>query len=253
MKFQHLPWVREFMFPESCVLCHSRRGHREWYSDPEEMLGHGEVFDPHLCLKCWERLKAKEPGAAWLEWMPGHRVLVMAAQHTHPDLVALIGVWKYFGIRGLRAPLARLMVDALRKNGDSRCQKMLAETAGVLVPIPLHGRRRRNRGFNQAEELARLVGPPLGLRSDGTGLQRRRATAQQAKQDEVAGRVQNLKGAFRAQAAPEDPRGVILVDDLVTSGATVAAAVQALQEKGWTVKGVICLGLTTGGMGAADS
>jgi len=120
----------------------------------------------------------------------------------------------------------------------------------ALVPVALHRRRRRIRGFNQAEILARLVarGTEAKVRTDI--LVRHRNTGQQAKITTSEQRRGNLAAAFRS-TSPADPdpgagagsRRVVLVDDLVTSGCTALAAAQSLGWAGWNVQGVLALGL----------
>ena len=118
-------------------------------------------------------------------------------------------------------------------------------TSGLLVPVPLHGRRRRWRGFNQAEVLARGLGSLRGLEVCPDILRRRRATDQQARQTDAAARARNLAGAFAARPAGSASDPVFVVDDIVTSGATAAAALISLEQAGWNVAGVLCLGLAT--------
>jgi len=100
----------------------------------------------------------------------------------------------------------------------------------VIVPVPLSGRRRRERGYNQAEvaaaALARLVGMAPVLR----GLVRVRETPPQVGRG-AAARRSNLEGAFAWLGSPLVGT-VWLVDDVLTTGATLGAAAQALQQGG---------------------
>lgn len=99
----------------------------------------------------------------------------------------------------------------------------------VIVPVPLHAGRRRARGFNQAELLARGLARALDLALDVNRLARTRPTEEQAGKTRAA-RVRALEGAF----ALRDPAGlkgktVLLVDDVMTTGATVNACARALR------------------------
>jgi len=164
---------------------------------------------------------------------------VWAGSRTGPVVVDVVGALKYHGIRGVAWPLAELVAVAWRS----------AAAAGIgseaLVPIPLHRRRQRQRGYNQAALLAELVGRVSGLPVRAELLDRTRATEQQAKIEDRDQRLTNLAGAFVA-GDPESgmqTTGVLLVDDLVTSGATAGAAAAALVRKGWRVDGILACAL----------
>jgi predicted amidophosphoribosyltransferase len=170
---------------------------------------------------------------------------VHAGRATGPELVTVLGQWKYHGVRGLAWPLAPLacaaVAAAVAQDG----------AVGQLVPVALHGRRRRARGFNQAEVLARLAtaDAPAGPAVRVDLLRRTRATGQQARLDTDDDRRRNVAGAFAAVRGPVpgDDCRVGLVDDLVTGGTTAEAAGAALQAAGWQVVWVAALGLAAGG------
>jgi len=104
-----------------------------------------------------------------------------------------------------------------------------AERPGALVPIPLHRQRLRERGFDQAQCLAKDWGRSLRLPVLSTLLTRVRHTAAQTRLDAEARRV-NLRHAFSAQGPC--PAHVALVDDVFTTGSTAWAAAEALRDAG---------------------
>ena len=169
-----------------------------------------------LCFRCARA--APRFDRAWVPWRYGG------------ELAVAIRRWKYGGAGQsgrpeLSRPLAALAADAL-----------LAAAADVdaLVPVPVHARRRRERGFSQAERLlAAARGFVHGLpRIDARSLVRVRATVDQAGLSR-AERQRNVRDAF-AVVAPGAVAGasLLLVDDVMTTGATADAAARALLAAG---------------------
>ncbi|HOX42218.1 MAG TPA: ComF family protein [Myxococcota bacterium] len=103
----------------------------------------------------------------------------------------------------------------------------------LLAPIPLHPRRLHARGFNQAAVIARALARAHGLPLSLDHLVRTRATPEQARAQDRAARLANVRGAFAVRAGhPFAGRCVCLVDDVVTTGATLHAAAEALLAAG---------------------
>ena len=98
----------------------------------------------------------------------------------------------------------------------------------VIVPVPLHERRRRTRGYNQAEELAKRLSAAIHTPVTDA-LVRTRATHRQARLKDPAARRKNVDGAFAARRSLEGMR-VLLVDDVCTTGATASACLSALKD-----------------------
>lgn len=113
----------------------------------------------------------------------------------------------------------------------------LLETADLLLPVPLHPWRLFLRRYNQAALLAHALGRLSGVPSDGRLLVRRRRTLSQGAFDHTgrgrAGRARNVKGAFSlAQPEAVDGRHVVLVDDVLTTGATLGECTRVLLATG---------------------
>jgi predicted amidophosphoribosyltransferase len=98
-----------------------------------------------------------------------------------------------------------------------------------LIPVPLSARRLRQRGFNQALELARAVEEQLQLAVDSASLRRVRDGLPQVELDRVR-RIHNMIGAF--DCAPLGGQRIAIIDDVITTGATARAAVAALRAAG---------------------
>jgi len=226
----------ELAAPERCARCGASPTERPWCARDAAVPGLRPWDAPHLCRPCRDAL---DQGAA-VRPASGGCPPVLAARATGADLVALVAAWKYHGVRGLAWPLAGLLTPTART---------LARDLGappVLVPVPLHRRRRRQRGFNQAELLARLLARDLAAPWAGP-LRRVRATAQQARIAADAVRRRNLAGSCRIDPRAPLPAGpVVLVDDIVTSGATLAEAARALAAAGRAPAAALCLGVRVG-------
>ena len=103
----------------------------------------------------------------------------------------------------------------------------------LLIPVPLSPRRLRARGYNQALELGRGIARTLALPLAPHAARRTRETAEQTRLD-AAERRSNLRGAFAVEAAAVAGRHVALLDDVVTTGATMAELARAVRAAGAT-------------------
>jgi len=160
-------------------------------------------------------LSSSQPaGLAQLEWCAAYNGPARACLHA----------LKYDGELRLVRPLAELMAHRWRRAGIG---------GELLVPVPVHAQRRRERGFDQAELLAREVGRRLGL-PVLPALERAARTRAQHRLGRGA-RAGNVGGVFvlaPRRATQVSGRWIILIDDLVTTGATLSACATALRAGG---------------------
>jgi len=131
----------------------------------------------------------------------------------------LIHLYKYAGIHTLAKPLAGYLLAALPRR----------ELIHLIVPVPMHWRRKWSRGFNQSELLAREVSRRTGVPM-ASALRRAGTTPPQAGLSDHARRG-NVTGAFRS-TRKLDGQYVLLVDDVMTTGATVSACGAVLKRSG---------------------
>jgi ComF family protein len=129
---------------------------------------------------------------------------------------------KYERVRRMAEPLGELLGEQVR-------HKPLH--ADALVPVPLHPHRMAERGFNQSELLAVPLARASGIPLVGSGLARQRETAHQVGLDARA-RLENVREAFVWQQPVPPPARVVLIDDVLTTGATLIACAQALRRAG---------------------
>ena len=182
-----------------------------------------------LCAGCLDRFAvASRPAECFLAPDAGVMVgeslcLALAAfAHEGPIRRALAAL-KYTGASRLAPILARASAAAV---GD-----LLAISGPAsLVPVPVHRERRRARGYNQSELIARELGRSMRL-SVVEALDRTRPTTKQHRLDRLA-RLRNLRAAFSPHPGAVVPAVAILVDDIVTTTATLEACASVLREAG---------------------
>lgn len=214
--------------------------------------GHG------LCAACWAKLSLIEPpycarlGIPFV-YDPGPGLLSMEAIANPPsydraraavrydDVArALVHKFKYSDHMELAPMLGQWMARAGRE---------LTREADALIPVPLHWRRLWARRFNQSAALAFAVGRVAGLPVLTESLKRVRATPQQVGLDKSE-RAQNVQGAFRVppeRKADIAGRRLIVIDDVLTSGATVEACARALLRAGAAHVDVLTFARVVGG------
>lgn len=172
----------------------------------------------HHCEAC---LRQQQPFTRVIAVGPYAGTLREAVQH-----------FKYRGQLPLERPLGALLAETLQTGG--------ARHFDMVIPVPLYKDRLRERGYNQALQLARQVGSRLKIPVAPALLRRVRATASQQGLDAVT-RKSNLRGAF-AVSAPLTGRRLLLVDDVLTTGATARECAAVLRKAGAASVEVAVLG-----------
>ncbi len=169
-----------------------------------------------VCDACWRSIAALTPSAFDISSAIDH---AQAIGPYEGALRSVIHALKYEGRRSLAQPLAALMRD--------RC-KLALDGADAAVPVPLHASRRRERGFNQALDLARGLGLPVAK-----CITRVRATESQITLP-AADRHRNILDAFAPARLTRSISGriVVLVDDVSTTGATLDECARVLKAMG---------------------
>lgn len=222
--------VSQLLLPNACPVCDAPEGGRADFR-------HGlcnECFravahDPHdACLRCAATVgphtDTTDGCLVCRSWSPRFDAAVRLGVYEGRLRDAVLRMKSAAG-EGLAETMGRAFWEVARP-------RLRDLAIGVVVPVPLHWRRRWSRGHNQAEEVARQLAAGLGVRCAPRALRRVRHTPQQA-QPSASARRENVKGAFRA-ISPASVAGqtVLLVDDVMTTGSTAAEAAGTLYKAG---------------------
>jgi competence protein ComFC len=205
----------DLLFPPRCGVC--RAGASLLCDDCVDEL---PPADGQRCQRCWMPVPRGALCRHCIESPPAYSsirapyVMDGAARRLAHEL-------KYEGMTALAAPMARLMVDHFD-----------VEDADLVVAVPLHRSRRRARGYNQAEELATRIGALTNVPCDRRAVRRIRPTAPLVKTMHREERAAIMHGAFAGAGDRIDGARVLLVDDVVTTGATLDACAEALRAAG---------------------
>jgi ComF family protein len=213
-------------YPATCVVC-SANVERAQYLCGDCSARAPRIAAP-FCAKCSEPF----PGAITQTFSCAnceHRILhfdcAVAAYRSRGLVRNVLHQFKYGKQRHLRHPIAQWLREGLR---DTRLRSRHFD---LIVPVPLHPARERERGFNQAALLAELLATAIAVPLRAV-LERIRSTTTQTAYDR-AERMENLHGAFRLRKN-RDVRGlhVLLIDDVLTTGSTLSECGRILRRAG---------------------
>lgn len=224
--------VVDFLLPPRCPAC------------GERIMSHG-----HLCAACWNKLVpisdplCNQCGLPF-EYNAGDRAHCGSCMKELPafdwaraavsydDLGKSLVLKLKHGKSGAGVPALAAMMARLVPPERS---------VDIIVPVPLHRKRLLQRRFNQSQLLASALGKKLGLPCDPFVLERRRATPSQGTLGRKA-RLRNVEGAFNVSESRRvriDGASVLLVDDVLTTGATASACAKTLKRFGAKEVGVV--------------
>ena len=247
-----IQFLTKILFPGSCPVCGEVQ---------EQMLTDDGIaricpacekkvirVTAPFCLRCGKPL---EPNLVRREYCADCRKSAHAFAQGRAVFVyqgALIGSMhrlKYGNRRDYAAVFAR---EAFETHGD--WIRRIAPDA--LIPVPLHPKRRRQRGYNQAELIADALGRFAGIPVEKK-LLLRTVNTQPQKQLRAQQRKNNLKNAFQMSKNRVQLRKVLLIDDIYTTGSTVDAAAETLMGSGVEKVYVLCVCIGGGDGGGSDN
>lgn len=185
----------ELFFPAKCVSC--------------------GIFGEFLCRKCFFEIKK------------------IHEQVEVPHLRGVFALYRYEqgsvlqkAVKALKYRFLREIAGVFRADLEDFLEEKFLKNEYVLVTVPLHPKREKWRGYNQAEELIRGIDWPRF-----NGLKRVRETESQAEKSREQ-RLKNLEGAFESDLTGFEDKKFILIDDVCTSGSTLSECARILREAG---------------------
>jgi len=233
----------DLLFPPCCLVCGEVGGGAR-PSLCDACWGSIVRLAPPWCVVCGRPFSAFDGPRAGIDRPDGLVDVCGACRRRRPKFTyarsaalyegamrEALHAFKFSGKTALAGPLGDLLVEA--------CGAGLPLPPDLVVPVPLHRARERERGFNQAALLARRVARGLDVPFGGRVVRRVRPTRAQADLS-GAERRKNVRGAFAARAgAAPCGRHVLLIDDVLTTGTTVSECARVLIDEGALTVGVL--------------
>ncbi|MBC7256997.1 MAG: ComF family protein, partial [Chloroflexi bacterium] len=206
----------DWLFPPQCVACGARGA---WLC--ADCIAAMPRIMPPFCPHCGEPQRSGRPCRHCAERASSLEGIRSVGLYAGP-LQRAIWAFKYEGLWVLVDPLASLLEEYYRGH---------PWPVDLVMPVPLHRRRERRRGYNQSALLARTLAKRLALPYEPDLLVRRRDTPSQVGKSREE-RYLNMEGAFAcARPVPSGAR-ILLVDDVLTTGATLEACAAPLKSAG---------------------
>ncbi len=217
----------QLLYPQVCAVCGASIGSEQKYFCAA--CRSALVADPHMsCPRCATTVGPyvdTADGCSHCRALNLHFDRAVRMGPYEGTLRELILRMKYPGGETIATMLAQVWAEAI----EPRVRQF---AVNVVIPVPLHWRRRWTRGFNQCEALGQVIAGLLRIPCRPGWLRRVRNTPPQVKES-PAGRRINVRGAFKVRSGAKlDGRAVLLVDDVLTTGTTCNEAARALVKSG---------------------
>lgn len=197
---------------------------------PRRCVGCG-AYDTWLCSSCVRmHLRARRtPLPRDLRLRTGITSITTLGFYSNPLWQEAVRSLKFHGVREVAEVCGALLADVYGRSDDPAIARALST---IVIPVPLHRRRERERGFNQSALLGRVVAERIGALYANEVLQRVRRTSSQTihTHEERYANVASVFDLGRAASLVPQHARLVLVDDVVTTGATTIAATEVLRQ-----------------------
>lgn len=209
------------LYPQTCCfcgkicgsdICHECEKEIEYISKPVcDKCGKPITYgEGQLCFDCSKQPMFYEQGRSlWLHKGPVKQGIYQFKYHNR----------RYYGLY-YADELYRCHEETIRQWGID-----------VIIPVPLHRKRKRKRGYNQAEIVARQLGKRMGILVDTRAVVRSKYTTAQ-KELSHSERKQNVRDAFEVVRMKEKVKNILIIDDIYTTGSTINELSRILRKKG---------------------
>ncbi len=203
--------VFDLLFPISCLGC-----------------GKSDVW---ICRKCLQSIPGFPRSELEKIRIKGIDEIIVAAGYDNQLVQKAVHLLKYKSVADLAKPLAEVILN------NTAVSKL--ENDNLIIPVPLHRRRQRERGFNQSDLIAKALADRLDWEMRDDVLIRKKHTTPQMKLDRED-RLQNLKDAFELRK-PLPNKNIVLVDDVLTTGSTLRECARVLKKYGAKIITAVCV------------
>ncbi len=208
--------IRDIIFPKKCINCGREGSHlcEDCFSlieiNPFQYCLCEKMRKADKCINCQNRYLDK---------------IISAADFNNKIIRETIHKFKYGGIEDLSLPLSLLILSHLQM---INCE---IDKSFVIIPVPMHIKKKKRRGFNQSEEIAKLISKATSLPLSTT-LIKTKETKPQMELNKVE-RIENIKNCFEIKNNDEIKNKIILLlDDVYTTGTTMNECARILKENG---------------------
>lgn len=214
----------DLIYPQRCPLCGEVRPYRQSVACPDCLNQLRVVAAPH-CLRCGKTLTSDEEEYCQdCETIPKHYKRGFPVFEYSGAIRDALYDFKYHNQRNY----AGFFAECMEKYHGKRLKAL--EIDGI-VPVPVHKKKRKSRGYNQAELLAKELSKYLNIPMYPDYLVRQINTSPQKELSDIL-RIKNLKNAFKIGQNTVQLDKILLVDDIYTSGATIEACTEILLSEG---------------------